>query len=497
MKKHISIVLIVAMLAGMLVSCSGGETEVEQNGENAPITDTQTETETKSETLYTPDDLPADLRYDGVTATVFGWSDPAAIEFYADELNGELVNDAIYARNLTVEDRLGLKLNYVLEPGSNPNQGTWVKSIENSIRAGDQAYDVAAGYSMAGATLAYDHMLLDLADQPYLNFDKPWWPKSLMEEATCGGKLYFCSGDISTYMIYYMYATYFNKQMVEDHGLTDPYTLVHEGKWTLDTMLSMASGVYEDVNGDGKKDDGDRYGMVLHTTYSDPFFFGVGLRTTEKNADDIPVLAASFGGERTHWLLQTLVGFFDTNDGLMVSGLDGYTIGDNLFKEGRALFTVNEFQYVAIKIRDAEIDYGILPIPKYDEAQQEYSTVMSFPYSLYGIPADAKDPAMSAALMECLASESYRTVTPALFETGMKVKYATDNESAQMFDIIRETIVFDFGRVFTNSMNSMTFSLFRDALSSKKDNWISIYEKNENKLTAALDKVVASLTSEE
>ena len=104
---------------------------------------------------------------------------------------------------------------------------------------------------------------------------------------------------------------------------------------------------------------------------------------------------------------------------------------------------------------------------------------------------------MSSALMECLASESYRTVTPALFETGMKVKYATDNESAQMFDIIRETIVFDFGRVFTNSMGSLTFSLFRDAVASKKDNWISIYEKNENKLTKALDKVVSSLTSEE
>lgn len=496
MKKQISLLLVTAMLVGTLLSCAGGENETKQSGGDGAQTDT-VETETESETLYAPDDLPAELRYDGVTATIFGWSDPAAIEFYAEELNGELVNDAIHARNLAVEERLGLRLTYVLEPGSNPNQGTWVKSIENSVRAGDQAYDVAAGYSMAGATLAYDHMLLDLADQPYLSFDKPWWPRSLMDEATCGGKLYFCSGDISTYMIYYMYAAYFNKQMVEDHGLADPYALVHEGKWTLDTMLSMAGGIYMDVNGDGKKDDGDRYGMVLHTTYIDPFFFGVGLRTTEKNAEDIPVLAASFGGEKTHWLLTTLNRFFATDDGYMVSGLDGYTIGDNLFKEGRALFTVNEFQYVAIKIRDAEIDYGILPIPKYDEAQQEYSTVMSFPYSLYGIPADAKDPAMSAALMECLASESYRTVTPALFETGMKVKYATDNESAQMFDIIRETIVFDFGRVFTNSMNSMTFSLFRDAVASKKDNWISIYEKNEKKLTAALEKVVNALTSED
>lgn len=201
MKKQISLLLVTAMLAGTLLSCAGGENETKQSGGDGTQTDT-VETETESETLYAPDDLPAELRYDGVTATIFGWSDPAAIEFYAEELNGELVNDAIHARNLAVEERLGLRLTYVLEPGSNPNQGTWVKSIENSVRAGDQAYDVAAGYSMACATLAYDHMLLDLADQPYLSFDKPWWPRSLMDEATCGGKLYFCSGDISTYMIY-------------------------------------------------------------------------------------------------------------------------------------------------------------------------------------------------------------------------------------------------------------------------------------------------------
>ena len=496
MKKQISLLLVTAMLAGTLRACAGGENETKQSGGDGTQTDT-VETETESETLYAPDDLPAELRYDGVTATIFGWSGSSAKEFYAEELNGELVNDAIYARNLTVEDRLGLKLTYVLEPGAYSDQNKWVASVEKSVRAGDQAYDVAAGYSMAGATLAYEKMLLDLTALPYLDFTKPWWPRSLMREATCGGKLYFCSGDISTYMIYYMYALYFNKQLIENNGLENPYPLVHEGKWTLDKMLSMATGVYEDINGDGKKDDGDRFGLIVHATYVDPFFFGVGLRTTEKTADDIPVLSASFGGEKTHWLLNTLVDYFNTNDGILVTGNDGYTVNENLFMEGRAIFSVNGFLYAAVKVRDADVDYGILPIPKYDEAQQEYSTVMSFPYSLYGIPVDAKDPAMSAALLECLASESYRTVTPALFETGMKVKYATDNETAQMFDIIRETIVFDFGRVFTNSMSGMTYALFRDAVATKKNNWISIYEKNEKKLTAALEKVVNALTSED
>ena len=57
--------------------------------------------------------------------------------------------------------------------------------------AGDGANDIVAGYSMCGATLANSRLLLDLMELDYLDFEKPWWPDSLIKEATCGGKLYF------------------------------------------------------------------------------------------------------------------------------------------------------------------------------------------------------------------------------------------------------------------------------------------------------------------
>ncbi|MBQ8402368.1 MAG: hypothetical protein IJX14_10630, partial [Clostridia bacterium] len=109
---------------------------------------------------------------------------------------------------------------------------------------------------------------------------------------------------------------------------------------------------------------------------------------------------------------------------------------------------------------------------------------------------DARDPDMSEAVLECLASESHRTVVPALFETGMKVKYAQDDEAAQMFDLIRASAVFDFGRVFNESMNGLTYALFRNAVIGKKDNWMSIYASNEKALTTALEKVVTALVVE-
>ncbi|MBQ7983184.1 MAG: hypothetical protein IJ302_06430, partial [Clostridia bacterium] len=137
------------------------------------------------------------------------------------------------------------------------------------------------------------------------------------------------------------------------------------------------------------------------------------------------------------------------------------------------------------------------PMPKYDEAQEDYYTVSSFPYTLYGIPVDAKDPSMSAALLECLASESYRTVSPALFEVALKVKYASDSDVSAMYDIIRTSNVFDIGRIFNDSMNGKTYSMFRSSLIDNKDGWISTYEKNAKALTKQLENVVEALIEEE
>ena len=123
--------------------------------------------------MYLPDDLPDTLDYSGNTVTTFGWSGPVLVEFYVEEQNGEVVNDAIFARNLAVEERLNIELEYHLEPGAFDQRNTWVQALSSSITAGDGAYDISAGYSMAGVSLASKGMCLPLTDQEYLDFDKP------------------------------------------------------------------------------------------------------------------------------------------------------------------------------------------------------------------------------------------------------------------------------------------------------------------------------------
>ena len=109
--------------------------------------------------------------------------------------------------------------------------------------------------------------------------------------------------------------------------------------------------------------------------------------------------------------------------------------------------------------------------------------------TLYGIPLDARDPDMSSAVMEAMAYEGWKTVTPAVFETAMKLKYTHDEDSIRMLDIIRDSISFDFGRVFNSMLNSVTYTMFRGVVNGT-GNWSSTLASNLKVMDKQLSKLL-------
>ena len=67
----------------------------------------------------------------------------------------------------------------------------------------------------------------------------------------------------------------------------------------------------------------------------------------------------------------------------------------------------------------------------------------------------------SGAVLECMASEAYRTVTPALFETSFKYQYSKNPYDAELFEVIRDNVVFDIGRPFFDSIGGDSSSPIR------------------------------------
>ena len=100
--------------------------------------------------------------------------------------------------------------------------------------------------------------------------------------------------------------------------------------------------------------------------------------------------------------------------------------------------------------------------------------------TMYSVPVDVKDSAMSGLLIEALASESYRTVTETVYYDLFQNRYNSggNEESAEMFDIVSDSVVFDTCRIFADSLKC--FSQFRDTVVATDDkaSWTGNYAAN-------------------
>lgn len=452
---------------------TGGDTSSPEDTEGGPSTDTGG---------YLKDNLPDTIDYGGKTVTMLYWNDVEHTEFEVANLTGELVEDAIYSRNRAVERRLNVTLSYYGIPGNVNNIASFVKAVETMVQAGDHSYDIIGSYSSTAGTLAYNALAADLLELDNLDFEMPWWPEELISTSTLSGHLYFCSGDISTNLLHMMYACFFNKSFITDFNLEDPYALVDGGKWTYEAFERMTVGIYSDLDGSTAKSDDDRYGYATYWLHLDGLFGSVGIKSVEKNEKDLLMISQSYGSAKTQDFLEYINSMFNDSLDWYYMGTSGAKTQQKIFAEGRSLFMTERVRVCQNVLRFTETSYGILPIPKYNESQEDYITTMAMPFTMYSVPVNVSDGEIVGAVLECLASEGYRQVTPALFEIAMKTRYSSDDISSRMYDIVRENVTFDLGRIFNESLGKIPNATLRGLVDAGASSWISVYKSLEKSL---------------
>lgn len=441
-------ILCITALAACAKTPSGGEDTTAAPVSSSDIAAPETTS------LYEADDLPATLELNETVVMLYN-DDYAFVEFFAEEDATDSVEYAIKNRNSAVEKRLGVTVDYVGTPGNYENRAEYEKKVYADFTAGN-TYDIYASYSMSVANCAYSGYCADLFQYEVINFEKPWWPEKLTSEASINHKLYMASGDISTNMLYMMYVMYYSKDLITNNNLDDPYALVDAGTWTIDKMIEMAEVMRSDADADSKN-----YGIATSSNvHYDSFFYGAGLRTLDKDENDQLIISDLFGSEKA-------INTADKMQDLWNGGLGTREKGGAVFHDGRSLFYVDRASYASSQLGDTDMPFGVIPMPKYSVDQTDYSTCLGFPYTLYAISAGSQHGEAAAYLLEALASEAYRTVTPALFEVSMKVRYVDDPIAARMFDIIRAGVSFDVGRIYTSSLENITYNVFRNAVDGK------------------------------
>jgi ABC-type glycerol-3-phosphate transport system substrate-binding protein len=283
---------------------------------------------------------------------------------------------------------------------------------------------------------------------------------------------------------------FFNKKMLSDFGLESPYQLVRDGKWTLDKFAELSKGASVDIDGNGKWDNNDQYGfMSLNFLIYPSLMLSAGEKFVRKDADDIPYFAA--GSPRFVDVHEKVVDilnagdhrFFDAN----ASG-NNHRMQDTMFPGNQVLFWHELMNWSKI-LRDMESDFGILPTPKYDEAQEIYYSRV-FNATMMAVPVTVGDIEREGIILEALCAESFKSVKPVYYDTMLKTKISRDEESGEMLDIIFANRVYDMGYLY---WDSSVLGPYTTMATSGKKEVASYVEKNQSKASAAIEKAINAL----
>ncbi len=465
MKQFAKEALCALLLASMLTSsaCGGGTPAA---GETTAASDETTAAETESEFL--PDSLP-ELDFNGAEINILQWAENNE---FVEEQTGDVIDDALYERDLNVESRLNVQLNHIGKSYTWDTRNEYIGAIRSSVMAGDNTYDIVSGQYATIPSLISDGVLTNMMKLDYLDFDKPWWIGALIDETAVDNKLYLAGGNVSRTSISTVCCMFANQRLLDEFGLENPVDIVNAGEWTIDKVMDMSKNVYSDLNNNGAADNGDRIGLLIYNANGiTAFQQSFGLQLTERASDGSLTLGLS--SERAINAMQKLTEVINNSEECYFNrpGKDIYLP----FSEGRVLFQTGFFDNIRTAYNDMDDDFYILPYPKYEASQESYQTRLGEANALFGITADCPDKNIAAAVLEALASEGYRTVAPALYEVAFKVKYSRNDESAQMFDLIRSSVVFDWGALYGAAFG-LTPSSVKHFFEIGAGDWVSYYE---------------------
>lgn len=496
MKNKLCLLLAALLLVLPLASCSNSEvntseekTQTTSNEAVDPTVDVEEEEETS---LYL-DSMPEQMDFEGTTMRFIveegNNGNMSELSIRAEEDTGDVVDSAVFNRNITVCDRLNIaiELEDVIMFSGLPN------AVRPVITSGSDDYDIIGTYQYYGIVMAAEGLFLNLARMPYNDFSREYWGTQYMDNMSYKGIINWATGDLALRYVGGMYVTYVNGTIWNNFFSEDNiYTIVDEGEWTLDKLYDISSQVYIDENGDSKMDEKDTFGFLLNQGYDPVEGVAAGsmVKYSERDEDGVPYI--TFANDRTYKFYEKLYNCTYNNPGYFKCTEDDSIKVMTLFSEGRTLFTVNKLYQSSVYLREMEDDFMIIPVPKLEVEQEHYNTMLHDGVTLFGLPITNSKIEASSATLEALASQSAKEVTPAYYDVSLKVKYSRDSDSGRMIDLIHENVSCDFCGLYSNKVGDIIHS-FRTYLSGGNETIASRMEKTQKAWNKSLEKLLQSL----
>ncbi|MBE6611063.1 MAG: hypothetical protein E7632_01110 [Ruminococcaceae bacterium] len=362
-----------------------------------------------------------------------------SFEIYVETENGERLNDAVFQRNRTISENH----NVTIKAEQNLDVVGTARALAMS---GDKDFQVYMPYLNPAVALMEEGLISDLHSFDGLNLDKPYWDQNAIEMLDIRGKAYFATGDISIIDDDCTMIMYFNKKLVEDYKMENPYQLVKDHKFTLDKVFEYAE-IFNDINGDTKpKQEDDLFGFS--TTNAAFFFYGAGqMLATRDDAGNVVVdLEKNVNAD----LIDKLLGFYHSgNPGFLWTNWEG---ARDAFAANRLVMFTSVLGNLRLSLYSMkDVEFGLLPLPLADESQEEYRTLISTVLTpVVCIPKhlDAATADTAATACDLVAMYSTDTLRRQYYDIALHDRYFDDTESGEMLDIIYQSRAYDLGWIY-------------------------------------------------
>lgn len=494
-RRTVAFLMAVLLLAGCLFSCTGDQQSSRSEGGSSDGSAVAPESTTSLMLNHL-----GERNLDGFELVILSTTEEVPfgdIQFATDELNSDPVNDAVFERNNLIEELYNCKISvkYCAEGED------FCTRVTTDCLSGTVDYHVlASGISTTGlAKLAADGLLYDLyaLEDSHLRLDSEWWDQQALKQLSIDNKLYFACGDVVITDDEQTSMLFFNRDLIDEYSLEDPYQLVRDGKWTMDKMYEMCETVAHD-GGDGVMNiegEEDYWGLIGAAFDCYKFILGGNAAMVTKDADDLPVISVT--DQHNIDVFQKVYEFMTDRSRVayweQYYRWDDYDNGQKLYDQfyaGRVLFFANIIATMnGPQMLDSTIRFGVLPLPKYNEEQQDYCcTINPYKFTCLSLPRDTfVDVEKSTFLLEALAYYNWNEVTSLYYNTTLKSKRLLDESSEEMLDIIFSNKIIDLANIF-NWDDCIQY--YNQMIMGAGNAVVSFMESRESRMQAGIDQTI-------
>ena len=466
MKRILALLLAVLMLVCCigLVSCGDDEETKKPSTDNTDkkpdnSEDKDYEINLSDEPLEIPED--AKSKYEGKTFVIDAPTPWGKDRFVREDYNDDPLNDSIKRMNDAVADTIGVTLDATMLTYT-PNQS---KVFVDSVLANDGKFDVMAIHTESNcAALVIADAVLNFDYLEYCDLSKPWWNAGFTESSSILDVNYFGVSS-SCYAIYLnTVVLLFNKDLAAEHNLPDFYQLVRQGKWTIDELINATKNFTQDLDGDGLYNENDLIAIVSDDGHNINAWLGAFRQSTvDKGENDEPTIVAN--NARMSNIVDKLYTLYHEGRRMKIypiswreSSDNTKDIYNNAFAEGRVLFDIAYIDE-ATKMRDYDINFGILPMPKLNLDQEEYGSYVEAWHLCYAVPKNCPDHEYTSTVLETMAYYSYQYTYPTIIEQTIYGTGTRDIESGEMLDIVFKNMEWEFGYIYNGNGTGYSYML--------------------------------------